>query len=84
MIRLLVLVLIVAGACSKPAPRPDAYWRRTSEHAEPLEQARSACRTYAMERSSHGSGREGMDAKAAAGAFAECMEERGWVLVDRP
>ena len=83
MIRLLVLVLIVAGACTAPAPRPDAYWRRTSAQAEPLEQARSACRAYAMEQSS-GSSNQGMAAKAAAGAFAECMQERGWVLVDRP
>jgi hypothetical protein len=81
MTRWMVLGLLALAACATPPPR-DVHWRRTSDAAEPLEQARSACRAHAMDRSA-GVRPQGMAAKAAAGAFAECMQERGWVLVDQ-
>ena len=77
-----MLGLLLVVACTAPAPRPDAHWRRTSDTAEPLDVARPACKAHAMARSSRVAN-EGMAAKAAAGAFAECMRERGWTLTDQ-
>lgn len=79
--RLVVLAMLAAGACAVP-PSRNVAWRRTNDQAEPFEQARAACKTYAMERSSRAS-KPDLAAKAAAGAFAECMRERGWALVDQ-
>ena len=64
------------------ASRPDTHWRATSDRAEPLDVARAACKTHALERSKDVTG-QGLAAKVAAGAFAECMRERGWALVDQ-
>lgn len=80
--RLIALALLAAAACATPTPRPDAHWRRTNDQAEPLEQARPACKAYAMEKSKAVTN-QSLAAKAAAGAFAECMRERGWTLVDQ-
>jgi len=80
--RFVVAAMLLAGACAAPAPRPTPAWHRTDDRAEPFEQARAACRTYAMERSSR-SQNQSIAAKAAAGAFAECMRQRGWALTDQ-
>ena len=80
--RLILLTLCAAAACGTPTPRTDAHWRRISDQAQPLEQARPACKAHAMEKSESVKP-EGLAAKVAAGAFAECMRERGWSLVDQ-
>ena len=74
-------VFAIVG-CAAPKKPVDAQWRKTTDTAVPIDQARSACKAYAMERSNSAQN-QSLAAKAAAGAFAECMQERGWVLVDQ-
>jgi hypothetical protein len=52
-----------------------------NDNAEPLDQARAACKSCAMQKAEVATN-QGLAAKVAAGAFAECMRERGWALVD--
>jgi len=80
--RWILLVVLAAAACAPAAPRPEMAWRRTNDQAEPLEQARAACRSYAMEKSS-GVTVSSLATKVAAGAFAECMADHGWVIGDQ-
>jgi hypothetical protein len=79
---MLLVATLAAAACAAPSPKPDAHWRKTTPDAAPLDEARAACRAHAIERSSR-SANQSIAAKAAAGAFAECMRERGWALVDQ-
>jgi hypothetical protein len=80
--RWFALGLLVLVACAAPAPRTNAHWRQINEGAEPIDVARPACKAYALDRSKNVKN-QGLAAKAAAGAFAECMRERGWALVDQ-
>ena len=79
--RLLAIALLIVAACTTK-PRSDVYWRRATDHPEPLEQARPACKAYALQKSKDVRD-QGFAAKVAAGAFAECMRDRGWVLSDQ-
>ena len=74
-------LLATTLACATKSPRAAGEWRRVDDHAEPFEQARAACKTYAMKKAETIT-RQGLAAKAAAGAYAECMRERGWALAD--
>src|SRR5262249_35094572 len=78
---LLVIALLTVAACATK-PRSDLSWRRAGDHAEPPQPARPACTAYGLEKSKAVSD-QGLAAKVAAGAFAECMRDRGWVLSDQ-
>jgi hypothetical protein len=75
-----VAIVIVAAACGPSSPRTQPEWRAANDHPQPLDQAKAACKSYALKQT------EGITsaivAKAAAGAFAECMYEQGWSLRD--
>jgi hypothetical protein len=74
------LAIVGALAChSKPAP--GAHWRRVSESAEPLQNARGACKAEALDATRATQGQD-LAAKAAVGVFTDCMRKRGWVLVE--
>jgi hypothetical protein len=79
--RLLVLVSLSIVACASKSPQSTEYWRRTSDQAEPLEQARYTCQSDAFKKAEDVSN-QGLAAKVAAGTFAECMRQRGWSLRD--
>jgi hypothetical protein len=82
MTRLMLIGLLVTTlACATKSPHAAGEWRRVDDHAEPFEQARSACKAYAMKEAATTTP-QGLAAKAAAGAYAECMRERGWALAD--
>jgi hypothetical protein len=82
MTRLILMgLLATALACATKSPRAAGEWRRVDANAEPLEQARATCKAHAMKASATTTP-QGLAAKAAAGAFAECMRERGWALAD--
>jgi hypothetical protein len=76
----LIIAVLFAVACAPSTPRTQAEWRPTSEHPQPLEHAKAACKSYALEKTESVSG--GLAAKATAGAFAECMSGQGWSLRD--
>jgi len=78
--RLIVIAFLSTIACAPPPPQ-SAGWLRVNDQAEPLDQARSACKSYAFKKVESVSN-QGLAAKAAVGAFAECMHDHGWTLVD--
>ena len=78
---LLVVALLAAVACAPTPPKSAGSWRRVNDQAEPFDQARAACKSYAMKKAETPIN-QGLAAKVAAGAFAECMRDRGWSLVD--
>jgi len=77
----IVIGALALIACGSPSPRSPGQWRRVDAGAQPFDQSRAACKAYALKKSEGVTG-QGLAAKAAAGAFAECMRERGWALVD--
>jgi hypothetical protein len=76
----LVLVLVtLALACGKPAPKEKAEWTATRPSAEALSAARDECTDQATRETSV-SGNAGTLSKAAIGLFLECMKGKGWAL----
>ena len=76
---LCALAMALALGCRAPAT--ETRWMRTRESAEPLEAARAACKTQALERSKD-TARNEFASKQAVGVFAECMRQRGWELAE--
>ena len=77
---LLLLLVPVLGACSTAKPNPGSRldWRKSSDFAPPLKEARQNCNVQAAAQTI------GTPGKAAVvdGDFLKCMRAVGWVLVD--
>ena len=78
--RLVLLLVPVLGACSTVQPNPESRlgWRKSSDFAPPLSEARQNCNVQAAAQTI------GTPGKAAVvdGDFLKCMRAVGWVLVD--
>jgi hypothetical protein len=77
---LLLLLVTVVGACStaKPNPASRLEWRKSSDFAPPLKEARQNCNVQAA------ADAIGTRANAAVidGEFVKCMRAAGWALLD--
>ena len=77
---LLLLPVTVLGACStaKPNPASRLEWRKSSDFAPPLKEARQNCSVQAAAETI------GTPGKAAVidADFVKCMRAVGWALVD--
>ena len=77
---LLLLLVPVLCACSTAKPNPGSRlgWRKSSDLAPPLNEARQNCNVQAA------ADALGTPGKAAVvdGDFLKCMRAAGWVLVD--
>ena len=77
---LLLLLAAVLGACSTVQSKSGSQldWRKSSDLAPPLNEARQNCNVQAAAQTI------GTPAKAAVidGDFVKCMRAYGWALVD--
>ena len=77
---LLLLLVPVLGACSTVQPNPGSRldWRKSSDLAPPLNEARQNCNVQAAAQTI------GTPGKAAVvdGDFVKCMRAVGWTLVE--
>ena len=69
------LALCAAGCAA--APRPTAEWVKTRESAEDFDRARQACEQQSLAEVNKESA-DSIAAKAGAGAFLKCMQDKGW------
>ena len=77
---LLLLFVTVLGACStaKPNRASGLEWRKTSDFAPPLKEARQNCNVQAAGDTIGTKGTAAM----IDGDFVKCMRAAGWTLVD--
>ena len=77
---LLLLLVPVLGACGTVQPNPGSRldWRKSSDFAPPLNEARQNCNVQAAAETI------GTPGKTAVidGDFVKCMRAAGWALVD--
>ena len=74
---LAVALALVVGCHAPSASNPAAQWQRVDASAGPLDAAQSACRNEAFVKTENVNQGD-LGAKAAAGAYVECMRRHGW------
>jgi hypothetical protein len=79
----LALAFALVAGChsqSRSVPEPTTRWQRVEGSSEPLENARTACKQEALEKTKS-IRQQGVATRAAGGIFIECMRRHGWTQV---